>query len=98
MKCKFCDMDGLAWPENWVKGMKPIEVETGKIHDRARCDLIKGQHIVKNTKGWIDKMCPSCKVVTHYSRKHYTERTIPKICRDCNFKSFNSLDDFGVSL
>jgi len=34
MKCKFCDYPGeLEWPENYVKGNLPINVETKIEHD-----------------------------------------------------------------
>jgi len=34
MKCKYCDSQTeLAWPENWVKGIRPINAETGKTHE-----------------------------------------------------------------
>ena len=34
MKCKFCDsLEDLMWPENWHKGILPINSETGQIHN-----------------------------------------------------------------
>jgi len=97
MKCKYCDTDGLAWPENWVKGMKPIESETGRIHDKDRCMSFQSKNM-NRSKGWIDKKCEKCCIVIHYSRKHYTIRTIPKICRDCNMDMFNKLDEYGIGI
>ncbi len=38
MKCKFCDYPGeLEWPENYIKGDKPINSETNQVHE---CDSI----------------------------------------------------------
>ncbi len=91
-------MDGLAWPENYTKGDKPIETETGTTHDMDRCKTIQKQHTGVKKPGWIDRACDECKVVTKYNRKNYTERTIPRVCRDCNFEKFNNLSDYGISL
>lgn len=34
MKCKYCDsLAELTWPENWVRGIRPINAETGKTHE-----------------------------------------------------------------
>ena len=33
MKCKYCNTEGLAWPENWKKGMRPVNAETGEAHE-----------------------------------------------------------------
>ena len=33
MKCNFCDsLEELKWPENWKKGDRPVNSETGKTH------------------------------------------------------------------
>jgi len=38
MRCKFCDsQEELAWPVNYVKGNRPINIETRKVHE---CDDI----------------------------------------------------------
>jgi len=47
MKCKFCNKVNLEWPENWVKGQKPIEEETHITHDKKRCDELKNANFVK---------------------------------------------------
>ena len=36
-ECQFL----LEWPENWVKGNRPIESELKKEHTRERCQEIK---------------------------------------------------------
>lgn len=97
MKCKYCNYDGLEWPENWKKGVKPIESDTGTVHDQDRCKSQQGVNSIRKP-GWIDIECVKCKVITRYNRKHYTENTVPKICRDCKMSVFDILDNFGVSL
>ena len=33
MKCKFCNSpEELKWPENWHKGLLPVNAETGADH------------------------------------------------------------------
>lgn len=91
-------MDGLEWPANYKKGDKPIEGETGTTHDYSRCQSIQKKDGGITKSVWLEWRCQSCGVVTHYSRKHYTIRTIPKPCRECKFKSFNSLDNYGITL
>ena len=34
MKCKFCKSpEELKWPENWKRGMRPVNAETGEAHE-----------------------------------------------------------------
>ena len=88
-------MDNLGWRENYVKGDKPIETETGTTHDQKRCkDIQNGPRKL----GWIDRACDECHVITRYNRKRYTERTIPRVCRDCKLAKFNSLSEYGIEL
>jgi len=91
-------MDGLAWPENYKKGDKPIETETGTTHDMKRCQSMQKQNTGVKKLGWIDRACDECHIVTHYNRKRYTELTIPKVCRDCNLAKFNKLSGYDISL
>ena len=40
MKCKFCtSSEELTWPENYQKGDKPVNAETGKAHV-CKADLV----------------------------------------------------------
>jgi len=32
--CNYCKSpEKLKWPENWVKGVRPVNSETGKTHE-----------------------------------------------------------------
>ena len=34
MRCKFCKSpEELKWPENWKKGDRPVNAETGESHE-----------------------------------------------------------------
>jgi len=91
-------MENLGWRENYRKGDKPIETETGTTHDMNRCKQIQNQHTGVKKSGWIQRACDECHVVTRYNRKRYTERTIPRICRDCKSDKFNNLSEYGIEL
>ena len=91
-------MDNLAWGENYIKGDKPIETETGTTHDMKRCQEIQNKHSGPVKLGWIKQACDECHVVIRYNKKRYSERTIPKICRDCELAKFNNLTDYGIGL
>lgn len=97
MKCKYCNTDGLEWPANYKKGDKPIEGETGRVHDQDRCKSFQGANTIQK-HGWLEVRCEKCHVLTRYNRKRFSERTIPRPCRDCKMESFNNLSDYGISL
>ena len=64
MKCKFCDYPGdLEWPQNYVKGNRPINVETNKIHE---CDTILRYTCPCGTKiiqsGGERELCSTCQL------------------------------------
>lgn len=80
MKCKYCNFDGVSWPENYTPGCRLIEVETGTEHTRERCDDLKNGN-VRKTDGWIKRLC-KCRSMIFYSRKHYTEKTVED-CWEC---------------
>ena len=78
--CNTCDFL-LEWPENWVKGNRPIESELKKEHTRERCEEIEKRNQQKKTPGWIKRICELCSMETWFSKKHYNERTA--VCGEC---------------
>ena len=87
--CKYCEKVEIQWPENYVSGMKPLEIETGIEHNMERCKDLQNSNVIKNTEGWIRRVCSKCKNLGLYHRKHFTEKTVPDPCRECIFL-FNS--------
>lgn len=91
--CKYCKLVQVEWPENYVKGMKPLEVETHRTHDYQRCMELQGlkpqqqnnkkKTTLYNVRGWIRLMCNNCGAVFMFSRKHYTERDVYMYCEIC---------------
>ena len=71
MKCnrKGCSNDEeLAWPENWKKGMKPVNAETGKKHSCSLSMSINVDEIPESSckefchecGSPVDYVCPKC--------------------------------------
>ena len=77
-------MDGLHWPENWVKGQRPLEEDTNIEHTFERCSNIRESNKPKKD-GWIIRICDTCGIETRYSRKHHTNLTLPE-CSECLIK------------
>ncbi len=84
MKCKYCDMDNIEWPENYVKGCRPIETETGTTHDMKRCKEIQNTNIVKSDK-WYRVNCIECGNLNRRNPK-YNRKPDPLryICNRCD--------------
>ncbi len=76
-KCNTCDFL-LEWPENFVKGNRPIESELKKEHTRERCDEIKNGG---KGSGWIKRICDICNMETWFNKKHYNEKNA--VCEEC---------------
>ena len=94
MTCKYCNKEDAQWPTNYTPGCKMIEMDTGTIHTRERCDEIKTGK--SKPTGWIKEKCVQCGVITNYNRKHFKKIIQP--CRECREKKFNNLDNYGISL
>jgi len=71
MKCnrKGCSNDEeLTWPENWKKGQKPVNAETGKEHSCSLSMSINVEEIPDNPSLFfchkcshvVDFLCPNC--------------------------------------
>ena len=57
MRCKFCDKIDYVWPENYIEGVsKPIEVDTGILHNTDRC-----QELINNGKKVLNRICECLK-------------------------------------
>jgi len=66
MKCNRCDSpEELAWPQNYVKGNKPINAETNKVHI---CDTIEQyncpvcRRAVRQKVGMNRDICSECQL------------------------------------
>jgi len=89
MKCKYCDMDNIAWPENYVKGDKPIETETGTTHDRKRCESIKDTNTPKK---WHTLFCIKCGNKCQRNSKYFTVSPLNAthyVCSECDIHKYN---------
>ena len=65
MKCKYCDVMEIHWPENYLKGMKPLEDDTNVEHNIERCQSIKngGRKVLSKICECIKKnmgICMAC--------------------------------------
>jgi len=82
MKCKYCEVTDLEWPENWVKGMKPIEIETHIPHTIERCNRMK-QHDTQRDRGnfmWCGvENCSQC--VSFLGNKYYKFKKMGDLLR-----------------
>ena len=73
MKCNRCDYPGeLEWPENWHKGMLPIDSVTGYEH---KCDDI------------IRYVCSNCTNTIHQELAKFTKRELCSICQSERFRN-----------
>jgi len=100
LKCKFCDKIDVEWPENYVKGCKPIEMETGIEHNRERCDSFKNQDMVKRrTNDWYVVNCITCGLESRQNPKHFRKPDDTTFtCKECNDKKFINLNEYGIEL
>ena len=78
MICKNCNKVEISWPENYRKGDKPIESETGITHDMNRCKNLQNVNVQKSNK-WKEYDCSICGNHVWCNPKYYKNNT----CRDC---------------
>jgi len=58
-ECQFCSLHTLLkWPENYTKGMRPLEVETERPH---KCEM----DLRKKTVFYGADRCPACRYNFH---------------------------------
>ena len=90
-------MENLGWRENYQKGDKPIETETGTTHDQKRCQQIQKQH--SGPKKWERLKCIECGNGTMRNPKYFRKTDPLKyICTECHRAKFNNLDEYGIAL
>jgi hypothetical protein len=77
MNCRECNFV-IHWPENWVKGMRPLEEDTNIEHTWKRCSEMKNRNIT--TSSWLIRMC-ECGVIIYYNRKN--KQDINNSCSEC---------------
>ena len=77
MKCKYCDLVELHWPENWKKGMKPLEYSTNIEHTKTRCMEIKN-------RGKNHRKCSSCDTLIYYDKSE------ERFCSTCQLERFRN--------
>ena len=79
-------MDNIAWPENYVKGCKPIETETGTTHDMARCKSIQNVHV--RPSKWYRVNCIKCGNPARRNPK-YNRKPDPLryVCSECQINN-----------
>ena len=109
MKCKYCGMDNLHWPENYTKGCRPLEEDTNVEHTWDRCNELRSpnKEVKKpkgikppypNKTGWIKIKCDICQNQMMLSKKWYKDPITSITCRDCTHEKFNKLDNFDITL
>ena len=67
MKCKYCGMENLHWPENYVKGCKPLENDTNIEHNWTRCkDIQKANNVPQQKKQPRRTIQPKSNILDEY--------------------------------
>jgi len=92
-------MDNIAWGANYVKGDKPIEMETGTTHDMKRCKDIQSGTRSGPKKRWEKLKCIECGNGTMRNPKFFRKSDPLKyMCTECQRDKFNNLDEYGIAL
>ena len=81
MKCKYCGCDNLQWPENYKKGDRLFNTETGEIHTWDVCKSFKNKDVTTN--GWIVRKCLGCGDMIYWNKNCKEKTKNLNYCHDC---------------